>query len=153
MKDIIEGRRSILEVSKRDIISSEGLFKLYKETNDEYYVESSCYLLHQGVEKYLKHLLEVRNGEYPREHSIKYLLNKLEDRGHILKGVIRDNLEDIVKWNVTMRYPANYYADIKILEECQKQMNELINIECEKFKKINSTNKKQVGKTSLFDNI
>lgn len=88
--------------AENDIRCAEALLKLHRDSA----IDNICFLAQQGVEKYLKALLALKNIDFPKSHNISEIV-------FLLPKPLRPKLtvkeqELVSNYAVVTRYPGDY---------------------------------------------
>ena len=98
--------------AENDIRCAEALLKLHRDSA----IDNICFLAQQGVEKYLKALLSLKNIDFPKTHNISEILFLLPKVSRP-KMTIKEQ-EQISNYAVVTRYPGDY-GDVSFAEAKQ----------------------------------
>lgn len=98
-------------------INLERAEDAYKRMSiDELYRDECCYQIQQAIEKSLKYVLEVNKISYKFKHSLKPLIDIVENLSIKVPNDIKDKVDMLDSWESESRYNDNFYALKKDIE-------------------------------------
>lgn len=102
---------------------------LYKETEDDVYLNYVGYHIQQSVELSIKHQLELFGLDYPKIHDIEQLIlyAKKNNANIIVSDYVANYSERISSWESKTRYVLNYFLErkkiLEALDEVEKHLS------------------------------
>ena len=123
MKDNI----TLLQRAEKDFFTAELLFANRGE--DELLIDNIAYHIQQGIEKCLKFRIQLAGEDYPNTHSIKHLINILDNNDIEVPDWITDNHYILTSYATQTRYSTSVVSTLReiktFMEEGKKYAENL----------------------------
>lgn len=124
---------------------------LYKETEDDVYLNYVGYHIQQSVELSIKHQLELFGLDYPKIHDIEQLIlyAKKNNANIIVSDYVSNYSERISSWESKTRYVLNYFLERKKILEALDEVEKHLSVIKEKLAEQNVFGIEEVEKEEI----